>query len=677
MIIDKAILQVLANHCAAAAESMGYTLMRTAYSTFVKETEDFSCQLMTRTGATVASPKSMGATWYTGLDYGPVIRMFDDYQEGDVYCTNDPYSGYVATHPPDMHIWMPVFHKGELVCFVGNHIHNTDIGGAVPASLSRTLTEVHQEGIRIPPMRLMRDGVMNAELLRILALNVRVPEQNWGDLNAQLACVKVGERKVHDIIERFGVEAFKAGLDQLLDYAEEQARTIISSIPDGDYTFSDYADEDSAGGYPVRICVTARIRGDKVVLDFTGTDPQLSSSLNMPTGGNPHHSLVTVGLVYVLYTLDPTIILNSGTVRMLETILPEGSVVNCVHPAAVGMRSLLCNVTQTAVIGVFTQALPDRLPASPGNGLSLVNVKTSTRDGRTVMASIGPIGGGGGGGPFADGAEGSGANMSFLKNTPVEINESEIPVRVRKYGLVPDSGGAGLYRGGSGLMMEFQLFTPQSMVTARNRDRSVIGAWGILGGKPGAVSSFTRNPEGPAPEELGNADIVHMQPGDILLLKGPGSGGYGPPHERPVEKVLHDVKCGFISAARARADYGVAITADGTVDDVTTARLRTALAAEPVEGHYAHGAGRVAFEQVWTEARYDLLTRILAKVQVTWRFFVKHQLFKAMEGQVAGADGGAKELEAAYTALATRFADLPPLEAIDPPARAGGMAAAH
>jgi N-methylhydantoinase B len=659
MIIDKAVLQVLANHCAAAAESMGYTLMRTAYSTFVKETEDFSCQILTLSGQTVASPKSMGATWYTGLDYGAVIRMFDDYQEGDVYCTNDPYSGYVATHSPDLHIWMPVFSGGELVCFVGNHIHNTDIGGAVPASLSRTLTEVHQEGIRIPPIRLMRNGVMNDDVLRILSLNVRVPEQNWGDLNAQLACVKVGERKVHGIIERFGLEAFKAGLEQLLDYAEEQARSLVRSIPDGDYNFSDYADEDSVNGYPVRICLTVRVRGDALTMDFTGTDPQLVSSLNMPTGGNPHHSLITVGLIYVLYTLDPTIILNSGTVRMLDTILPPGTVVNCEFPAAVGMRSLLCNVTQAVIIGAFTLALPDRLPASPGNGLSLVNVRTATRDGRAVMASIGPVGGGAGGGPFEDGAEGSGANMSFLKNTPVEINESEIPIRIHKYGLVTDSGGAGRHRGGLALMMEFQLFAPQSMVTARNRDRCLIAAWGACGGHAGAASSFTRNPYGDA-EDLRNSDIVSLEPGDTLLLVGPGAGGYGHPHERPVERVVEDVRCGFVSRERAYSDYGVALAEDGSVDGPETQRLRTALAGKTSKEHFGHGAGRIQLEKVWTEQRYALLTRILMEASVSWRFFVKHQLFKAMEGRLAGPDGGAEELLDAYAALALRFADLPP-----------------
>ncbi|MBN9186741.1 MAG: hydantoinase B/oxoprolinase family protein, partial [Microbacterium sp.] len=214
MKLDNTTLQVLANYCAAAAESMGWTLMRTAYSTFVKETEDFSCQVLTRDGLTVASPKTFGATWYTGLDYGDVIKRFD-YREGDICITSDPYAGHVATHTPDIHMWKPVFRDGEIVCFVGNHIHNTDVGGAVPATLSRTLTEIQQEGLRIPPMRLMRGGVLNQDLLDIIAHNVRLPEQNWGDLNAQIACANVGERKIHEILDRFGKDNFVAGLDQL------------------------------------------------------------------------------------------------------------------------------------------------------------------------------------------------------------------------------------------------------------------------------------------------------------------------------------------------------------------------------------------------------------------------------------------------------------------------------
>jgi N-methylhydantoinase B len=656
--LDNTTLQVLANYCAAAAESMGWTLMRTAHSTFVKETEDFSCQVLTPDGLTVASPKTFGATWYTGLDYGGVIPLFD-YREGDICLTSDPYAGFVATHTPDVHIWKPVFRDGELVCFVGCHIHNTDVGGAVPATLSRSLTEIHQEGLRIPPMRLMRDGVMNQDLLSLIANNVRLPEQNWGDLNAQIACVNVGERKVHEILDRFGKEEFKAGLGGLLDYAENQARAVIRDIPDGDYVFADYADEDQAGGYPVRVAVTLKVHGDTMTVDYTGSDPQLVSSLNMPTGGMERHSLAMVGVVYGLTCLDPTAMLNAGFVRPVRAILPEGSVMNAVMPAAVGMRSLMCNLAQTAVLGAFCRALPDRMPASPGSGVSLMNVKTTTRGGRSVMASIGPVGGGAGGGPLADGAEGCGANMSYLKNTPVEINEAEVPVRILRYGLVPDSGGAGRWRGGSALEMEFQLFAPQSMVTARNRDRSIFSAWGLRGGMSGKVSRFAKNPDTDRCVELGSIDVVPCDPGDIILIQGPGAGGYGDPLERPVDDVLTDVRCGLVSPARAQSDYGVVIGEDLVIDEAATVRLREEMSRQRVITEFGHGEGRTAFERVWTEPRYAALTRILSELPVSWRFFVKHGVFGALKGQVAPPDGGAADVYQAYEAITARFEDLP------------------
>jgi N-methylhydantoinase B len=662
MNLDPTTLQVLANYCAAAAESMGWTLMRTAHSTFVKETEDFSCQVMTAEGLTVASPLSFGATWFTGLDYSGALERFD-YREGDICITSDPYAGYVATHTPDTHIWKPVFRDGELVCFVGCHIHNTDVGGAVPATLSRSLTEIQQEGLRIPPMRLMRDGVMNQDLLAMIANNVRLPEQNWGDMNAQIACVNVGERKIHEIIDRFGRDSFKSGLGGLLDYAEQQARTLIRSLPDGEYFFADYADEDQTGGYPVRVAVTLKIHGDTITLDYTGSDPQLVSSLNMPTGGKERHALVMVGVVYALYSLDPTIMLNHGLVRAARAILPPGTVMNATMPAAVGMRSLMCNLAQTATIGAFCRALPDRMPAAPGSGVSIMNVKTTTRAGRTVMASIGPVGGGAGGGPFADGAEGCGANMSYLKNTPVEINEAEIPIKIRRYGLVPDSGGPGRWRGGSGLEMEFQLFAPQSMVTARNRDRSVFSAWGLRGGRAGQVSRFIKNPGTPGAVELGSIDIVPCDPGDIILIQGPAAGGYGDPLERPVELVVDDVRKGFVSVASARSEYGVVFDAAGAVDQSATARLRGEESRRRPVTEFGHGPGRVKFESVWTLARYDALTRILATVPTTWRFFVKHKVFAAIGETVAPVGGGAADVIAAYDALTQQFNDLPPTPA--------------
>ncbi len=307
--------------------------------------------------------------------------------------------------------------------------------------------------------------------------------------------------------------------------------------------------------------------------------------------------------------------LNAGFVRPARAILPEGSVMNAVMPAAVGMRSLMSNLAQTAVIGAFCRALPDRMPASPGSGMSLMNVKTTTRGGRSVMASIGPVGGGAGGGPYADGAEGCGANMSYLKNTPVEINEAEVPVRILRYGLVPDSGGAGRWRGGSALEMEFQLFAPQSMVTARNRDRSIFSAWGLRGGMPGATSRFAKNPDTDHCVELGSTDIVPCDPGDVILIQGPGAGGYGDPLDRPADDVLTDVRRGFVSAARAKSDYGVVISADLVIDAAATARLRGEMSRQRVITEFGHGKGRAAFESVWTQPRYAALTRILSEVR--------------------------------------------------------------
>jgi len=620
-------LQILADYAQAAAEAMGYTLIRTAHSTFVKETEDFSCGLLTPEGLTFASPKGFGATWFIGLDYGQVIGMIPSYEEGDICITNDPYSGFVATHTPDMHIWKPVFVDGEIMCFVAGHIHNTDMGGAVPASLSRTLTEIQQEGVRIPPTKLVRKGVIDEQVEAILQANVRVPHQNRGDLHAQIASVSVGERKVKEIVARFGKEAFRKGIYDLLSYGEAQARRILRTIPDGEYFHAEFADEDSDGGLPCRIALTLRVRDGSAEMDFTGSDPQLTASLNLPTGGNERHALVMVGLAYVLYTLDNSLLLNGGTLRCARAILPEGSIVNPVAPAAVGMRSLMCAIVQLATIGVFAKAIPDRLPASPAGSQTLANVRTIDRKGRTVMASVGPIPGGAGGDPKGDGSEGSGANNAFLKNTPVEISEHEVPIRFRRYGLVRDSGGPGKHRGGTAILMEFEVFAPETVVTARNRDRSVFNPWGLKGGHPGAVSAFIRNPGLPDEENLGNKDVVRLEPGDVLRLIGSGGGGWGDPLERDPEKVLLDIRKGLVSPEQARGSYGVVLTPGG-FDPISTEKARAQM--KQPRPLFDFGPGRAAFDAVWTPTRYRALTEVLASAAIPWRHWLKRQIFAAV-----------------------------------------------
>ena len=658
MAIDRVTLEVLKNHCRAAAESMAYTLYRTAHSTFVKETEDFTTGLTTPEGETFATPVELGATWFVGLNYKSVIEMIDHYDEGDICMTNDPYSGHVCTHSPDMHAWKPVFHEGEIVCFVVGHIHNTDVGGAVPASISRTLSEVHQEGIRIPPSKIVRKGEFNQDLLDVMFANVRMPEQNWGDLKAQIAAMNTGERRVHEMIEKFGVEVFREGVGDLLDYAEAQAREIVASLPDGDYFFADYMDEDAPDGFPCRLALTARIRGETVELDFTGSDPQIESSINMPTGGQQRHALLMVGLVYVLYSLDTRLFLNSGVCRVASSVLPEGTIVNPHFPAAVGLRTLSVQRLMGVIFGAFVQAAPDRLPSCPASGGPIMNVNTiDNRTGRRVVAAIGPITGGAGGDPWRDGAEGSGANSSFLKNTPVEINEAEVPIKIQRYGLTPDSGGPGKHRGGLAIEMRFQAQAPNTRVTARNMDRGRFSSWGVLKGRAGGLSSFILNPGSNREKNLGNVDFLSIDPGDVVHVASGGAGGWGDPLERDPELVRRDVARGFVSAVAALSEYGVVLENGGWDADATVAkRAEIAAARAGDDGFFDVGVDRAGFEEVWTRENYDVLTELLAATPVHWRFFVKHRIFEAIENAEAGASGGT--VRACYDRVVEEFPQL-------------------
>ena len=647
-------LQILMNHCAAAADAMAFTLLKTAHSTFIKETEDFSCTILSADGEAIASPHSFGAPWYSGIDYGPLLELIPTYEPGDICISNDPYSGHIATHTPDIHIWKPVFYEGEIACFVVGHIHNTDIGGAVPASLSRTLSEIVQEGLRIPPVKIVSGGVLNEDIAKVMRRNVRAPDQNWGDFKAQLASVNIGERKMIEIIERFGLEDFRDGAKAILDYAHAQARRVIATIPNGEYRFSDYADDDGASANPCRIALTVRVLDESVEFDYTGSDPQLSSSLNMPTGGRERHPLALVGLTYVLATLEPQIELNAGTLRAARAILPPGSVMNCEPPAAVGMRSITCTVAQSATFGALAQAVPDKLTASAAGGIAIVNVKTFDRDNMPIMASLGPVGGGGGGMPAADGAEGCGGYTAFLRNTPVEIIEVEVPVLMRRYGLWPDTAGPGRFRGGLAAVMEFEVFSPNTVVTSRNRDRSKFAPWGMLGGHSGKTALFLKNPGSDKEISLGNVDFVDCEPGDVIRMVGPGAGGYGDPLTRDPELVLRDVRCGFVSPENAQSQYGVVISGD-SVDLPATDALRSIRSNTLANSFFDFGEYRASFESVWTAERYRLLTEFLAGVPTLWRQFLKDQIFAAVAEERFADRGTAEQMQLLRDELIRRF----------------------
>ena len=649
---DKMTLQVLANHARAAAENMAHTLHRTAHSAFVKETQDFTVLLMDKIGDTFAVPMDLGATWYPGLSHGSAINMVDDYRPGDVAFTNDPYSGQVATHTPDTHLWRPIFDGDDIVAFAGGHIHNTDMGGAVPASLSRSLTEIHQEGIRFPPMKLVNEGVFDPQILRIMETNVRKPALNIGDIKALAGALATGERKVQAMISRFGKTGFLQGVSALMDQSEAQARDILRAIPDGEYVFADYADEDSDEANPCRLKLTLRITGDSAVLDFTGSDPQLASSLNVPSGGNPRHTILLVGVYYVLYTLNPRMLLNTGMTRPFTCIAPEGTVLHPVEPAAVGMRSLTCARLRSVIFGAFSQAIPDRMPAAPAGNNCIVNVMTrDERTQNTVIAAVNPVVGGGGGMPHRDGSNGSGVDAAYLKNTPIEITETEVPVEFVKYGLARDSGGAGYWRGGLATEMAFRVFSPDTRITARNRDRSFFRPWGILGGHAAGLSDMMINPGTPQARPLGNVDTAILEPGDVLEIRSAGGGGRGDPLQRPADRVARDVVRGYVSVDAARREYGVVIT-DGVVDEDATTTLRASMT--PHTAHFHFGPERTGYEAQWTDDAYDLLTQILADLPIHWRFFTKTEIFRRMKGR-KGPEG----VTAAFAEVCERFPALP------------------
>lgn len=649
---DRTNLQVLANHARAAAENMAHTLQRTAHSAFVKETEDFTVMLMNRKGETFGVPMDLGATWYPGLTYGRAIEMIGEYKPGDVGFTNDPYACYVATHAPDTHLWKPVFHEGEIVAWTGGHIHNTDMGGAVPASLSRALTEIHQEGIRFPPMKLVNEGVFDEKILKIMTTNVRKPDLNIGDLKALVGALTTGERKILAMVKKFGKEDFLEGVEALLDRGEAQARDILRDMPDGTWEFSDYADEDSAEGNPCRLKLTLTIRGDEALLDFTGSDPQLGSSLNVPSGGDPRHTILLVGIYYVLYTLNPKILLNTGLTRPFTCITPQGTVLNPSFPAAVGMRSLTCARLRSVIFGSFSQVVPERLPAAPAGNNCIVNVMTTDeRTHRNIIAAVNPVVGGGGGMPHRDGTNGSGADAAYLKNTPIEITETETPVEFVRYGLARDSGGAGRWRGGLATELAFRVFSPDSRITARNRDRSFFRPWGILGGRAAGLSDMVVNPGTPEARRLGNIDTAVLQPGDVLEIRSAGGGGRGDPREREFWRVAQDVARGYVSREAAERDYGVVMRGDA-VDEEATQALRASAALH--RGHFHFGPERDGYEAQWTRDAYDRLTATLAELPIHWRFFAKTEIFRRMKGR-AGVEG----VEQALADVRRRFPEMP------------------
>ena len=593
---DAITTEVFANLFKAIVDEMAWVVLRSSHTTFVKETQDFAVALVTIGGETFASPYGSGATTMIGMPMHAGTRAFEHWEPGDVLITNDPYSsGGMVMHLNDLYVFRPVFAEGELLCFAWAFIHCTDVGGYAPGSIDMQNGEVFQEGLRLRPVKLFRRGEINQAVWDIFADNCRIPALNWGDLTACLAALAKAEQRVQRLAQRYGLAAVRQAIDATIDRTERIARDVLRRIPKGEYSFTDYFEDDYISDLPVRIALKLTSRGDGTVeLDFTGSDPQVRAALNLPTGSMRHHPFLSFGLTSFVVTQSESIHINAGIIRCVDLVLPDASVVNSKFPASCGMRITTAMRIHDMVLGALAQALPGAVPAGGGNTLVITYISTSElgTQGRVVVAN--PVPAGSGGGPDRDGISGTDFSVAFLRNVPVEVLESEAPVLVRRFGLLPDSEGPGRYRGGFGLEYELEIRHPSAVVVMRGKDRHRFSSWGVAGGRAGAVNGNDSLVPGEQTRDIGKRTVYRPELHEVIRLWSGGGGGYGDPLTRDVGAVARDVAAGLVSRERAREVYGVALSGND-VDQAATDRLRNTPRAS---GDFDFGPARSEWERV-------------------------------------------------------------------------------
>ncbi|HVZ01696.1 MAG TPA: hydantoinase B/oxoprolinase family protein [Dongiaceae bacterium] len=673
MIDDKIGLEILSNRFQAIVDEMAQALFRTAHTVFIKETQDYGAVLVSPGGEVFAASRRYGVLMMVGMPMDDVIRiMGDDVAEGDIFITNDPVStGGMCTHLNDVFLWKPVFRRGKLICYAWTFVHMSDVGGRVSGSIAPSSTELVQEGIRIPPQKLFRAGKLDETFLNMFLANTRTGEQNWGDMKACIAALSTAERRMAELLERYGTPAIEKGIVNVLDYAEMQARRVISGVPDGEYRFSDFIEADMVGQGMLRINLKLTIAGGEMHMDFTGTAPQVRAALNLPSFSKTGHWMLITGVVNWLCTQEPNIAYNAGLVRPMKVHIPKGTLINPEPGAAVGARYSTSHKVCDVIIGALAQAVPDQLPATDsGQGSILMVAVPDPTTSETKVSVIQPAVGGSGGRPVDDGVDGTMVILNFLKNVPTELLEREMPtILIRQYGLREDSGGAGRYRGGTGSIIEFETHAPYSTVTSRNMERYVFPPAGRLGGTPGTTGYTLLNPDSNRARDIGKIDILEMNAGDVLRIGTQGGGGYGDPLERPAAKVWDDVLDGYVSERTAREKYGVAGDPTTGLDAAATEKLRAemrkARGGKPLKA-FDFGPVREAYHERWPSAMHDAISAIVQPMPRVQRQMFYRALYEEIDRMI---DAGEKVTPAQVPAVLARIQGGSPERA---PARRAG-----
>jgi N-methylhydantoinase B len=520
---------------------IGSSVQRTAYSIQAREGQDFSVALFDAGGRMSAqgpySPGHMGAMNFAIHNFLAAFPA-ETLRPGDALLLNDPQLG--SGHFPDFLVTQPCFWRDELVGFGVNLVHHTDVGGSRPGSQAvEGIFDWHQEGLRIPPVKIVEAGRENEAALAIIGANSRVPRNVLGDLRSQRASLRVGERRLAELHDRFGLETVAACVEALLQETEARVRARIAAMPDGEYPFEDFMDDHGTGTGPLRIAVRVTIAGDRIRVAFDGTDPQTPSGLNS-------YFNYTRSYVYaaIKCLTDPYGPMNAGALRPVEITAPEGCFLNPRPPAGGGPRAAICTRIFEVVLGALAPAVPEAVSAANSHFCNATfGAWDPVRRRRFVGYEL--IHGGTGGRAARDGCEAMSSPYNAA-NIPVEAVEAATPVIVERFELIPDSGGRGRHRGGLGVRRDVRILGEDIKFTNLS-ERHRFRPFGVMGGEPGRLGRTVVNPGTPGEREIGGKASVDLSYGDVVSFQLAGAGGYGDPAERDPELVAEDLRLGLVT----------------------------------------------------------------------------------------------------------------------------------
>ena len=535
--VDPVTLEIISNALRSITDETFVALMRSAYSTNIKERRDHSTAIMDAGGRLVvqaAQALPIHIASMSGLIACLLDKYGGDVREGDLFIANDPHTAG-GTHLPDINYAMPVFVEGTLFGFVANLAHHADVGGMAPGSMAGGMSEIFQEGLRIPVVRLFREGELQRDVLDLLLLNVRVPEERRGDHYAQIAACRLGARRLREVVAHYSAGVIRTAFDEIIARTERRLRDAIAGVPDGEYRFEDVMDGDGVETADVPIRLEVTIAGDRAHFDFAGTSPQVEGNVNVTM--NATQAAVCYALKAML---DPEVPNNQGVLAVADIDAAPGTLLNARFPAPVASRAHTCQRIIDVVLGAFSKALPGKvIGAANGANTTAVFSGVDPRSGKGYLY-LETLGGGMGARAAKDGKDGVQVHITNTSNLPVEAIEQEYPLRVEEYSLIEDSGGAGRHRGGLGLR---RVVRPVGHDCTFNGvgERFRHRPWGVFGGEPGAPGRFLlRDADGAEtklPDKCGEHRLARTE---AVVIETPGAGGYGTPDERDPALVAAD-----------------------------------------------------------------------------------------------------------------------------------------